>query len=91
MGVLLVTVPYAINDLGISPVTAALLSSNMGICELVLRIPFGWLGDWEKINRTILLGATFLALGLLFFMFPFCTNFLSLMIFAGMSGFFQVN
>lgn len=89
MGSLLKVVPFAERELGMEPTTAAYLTSAMGLCELAFRIPFGLLGDWEKINRTYLLGATFLALGVLFLIFPMCTSFTSLMIFAGLSGIFQ--
>ena len=74
MGALLKAVPYAEGDLGIDPVTAAYINSIMGICELVFRIPFGYLGDWDKVNRTVLLGGTFLALGVIFLCFPMCSS-----------------
>ena len=74
MGALLKAVPFAEGDLGIDPVTAAYINSIMGICELVFRIPFGYLGDWDKVNRTVLLGGTFLALGVIFLCFPMCSS-----------------
>jgi len=90
MGCLLYTVPYAEGDLQADSVTASYLNSVMGICELVFRIPFGILGDHPKVNRTILLAVTFLSLGVLFIIFPMCTNFWVLFAFAGLSGIFQV-
>ena len=74
MGALLKAVPYAEGDLGIDPVSASYINSIMGICELAFRIPFGYLGDWEKVNRTYLLGGTFLALGVIFLAFPMCPS-----------------
>lgn len=90
MGALLCTVPYAEGDLNVDPIKASYLNSIMGICELIFRIPFGMLGDWKKMNRTILLAGTFLTLGVIFLVFPMCQEYNTLMVFAGLSGIFQV-
>ncbi|CBY13988.1 unnamed protein product, partial [Oikopleura dioica] len=89
MGALLLVVPYAETELGVEASTAATIVMAMGVAELIFRIPFGWLGDWEKINRTHLLGGTFLALGVIFLAFPMCTNFTYLLVFSALSGIFQ--
>lgn len=89
MGALLCTVPYAEGDLNVDPIKASYLNSIMGICELIFRIPFGMLGDWKKMNRTILLAGTFLTLGVIFLVFPMCQEYNTLMVFAGLSGIFQ--
>ena len=91
MGALLFTVPFAEGELAVEPLMASYIMSAMGLCELAFRLPFGWLGDWDKINRTYLLAVTFLALGLLFLVFPMCQSYMTLMVFAGLSGIFQVH
>ena len=62
----------------------------MGLAELIFRIPFGWAGDHPSVNRTYLLGGTFLMLGVFFGAFPMCKNFTMLMVFSSLSGIFQV-
>jgi len=89
MGSLLRAVPYAEKELSTDSVTASLIVAIMGLAELVFRIPFGMLGDYEKINRTYLLGFTFLMLGVFFFMFPMCKSFTMLMVMSAFSGIFQ--
>ena len=89
MGCLLLVVPFAESELGVTSSTSAMIVMAMGVAELLFRIPFGWLGDWEKINRTHLLGGTFLALGVLFLGFPMCSNFTFLLVLSALSGIFQ--
>lgn len=89
MGCLLLVVPYAQGELGVDAATSAQLVMAMGVTELLFRIPFGWLGDWEKVNRTQLLAGTFLCLGILFIGFPLATNFTFLLVVAALSGIFQ--
>jgi len=91
MGSLLLAVPYAEQELGTDPSSSAYLVSAMGFAELIFRVPFGWAGDHPKVNRTYLLGFTFLMLGICFIVFPMCQNFTMLMVFATLSGIFQVN
>ena len=83
-------VPFAEEEIGVESESAALLTSAMGIAELIFRIPFGWAGDHPKVNRTYLLGFTFIMLGVIFLAFPMCSNYMSIMIFASLSGIFQV-
>ena len=83
-------VPFAEEEIGVESESAALLTSAMGISELIFRIPFGWAGDHPKVNRTYLLGFTFIMLGVIFLAFPMCSSFMSIMIFASLSGIFQV-
>ena len=74
----------------IKSVTASYLVAAMGLAELIFRIPFGWAGDHPSVNRTYLLGGTFLMLGVFFGAFPMCKNFTMLMVFSSLSGIFQV-
>ena len=90
MGSLLLVVPFAQQELGTEAEVSAYLTSVMGLSELLFRVPFGWAGDHPKINRTYLLGFTFTMLGVIFLIFPMCTNFTMLMVFATLSGIFQV-
>ena len=83
-------VPFAEEEIGVESESAALLTSAMGISELIFRIPFGWAGDHPKVNRTYLLGFTFIMLGVIFLAFPMCSSYMSIMIFASLSGIFQV-
>ena len=83
-------VPFAEEEIGVESESAALLTSAMGISELIFRIPFGWAGDHPKVNRTYLLGFTFIMLGVIFLGFPMCSSYMSIMIFASLSGIFQV-
>lgn len=89
MGSLLMVVPFAEEEIGVESESAALLTSAMGISELIFRIPFGWAGDHPKVNRTYLLGFTFIMLGVIFLAFPMCSSYISIMIFASLSGIFQ--
>ena len=91
MGALLKCVPFAEKELGTDSVTAAYLTSAMGLAELIFRIPFGWAGDHPSVNRTYLLGGTFLMLGLIFASFPFCNTFTMLLVMSSFSGIFQVS
>ena len=90
MGALLKAVPYAELELGTDSLTASYLVAAMGAAELVFRIPFGWAGDHPSVNRTYLLGGTFLLLGIIFMTFPMCKNFTMLMVMSSFSGIFQV-
>lgn len=89
MGALLKCVPFAEKELDTDSVTAAYLTSAMGLAELIFRIPFGWAGDHPSVNRTYLLGGTFLMLGLIFATFPFCSTFTMLLVMSSFSGIFQ--
>ena len=90
MGALLKAVPFAEKELGTDSVTASYLVAAMGLAELVFRIPFGWAGDHPAVNRTYLLGGTFLMLGVFFGAFPMCQNFTMLLVMSSFSGIFQV-
>ena len=90
MGCLLLVVPFAESELGVTSSTSAMIVMAMGVAELLFRIPFGWAGDHPKVNRTYLLGFTFIMLGVIFLAFPMCSNYMSIMIFASLSGIFQV-
>jgi len=87
MGALLKAVPFAEKELGTDSVTASYLVA--GLAELVFRIPFGWAGDHPAVNRTYLLGGTFLMLGVFFGAFPMCQNFTMLLVMSSFSGIFQ--